>query len=74
VAYPWGLALDQNGNLLEADYVGSRVRKIDPSGIITTFAGSPSDGGDGGPAVAAVLNAPDATAPDGKGGVVVLEG
>jgi sugar lactone lactonase YvrE len=37
ISQPWGLAVDEQGNL----YVGTsyRIRKIDPSGVITTIAG-----------------------------------
>lgn len=54
---PVGLAFDSANNLYIADASGSRVRKVDPSGIITTFAGTGEAGnsGDGGPATEARL-------------------
>ncbi len=57
---PFGLALDHDGNLYVADAFNSRIRKIDPAGIITLFAGSDSVGfgGDGGPATAARMSRP----------------
>jgi sugar lactone lactonase YvrE len=50
---PCGLAIDRDGALYIAE--GRRIRKVLPSGTITTFAGSGStlSGGDGGPAVSA---------------------
>ena len=51
-----GVCMDSIGNLYIAD--AGRVRKINPSGIITTIAGTGASGysGDGGPATAAQLN------------------
>ncbi len=53
------LAFDQDGNLYIADGSNYRVRKVDPSGVITTLAGTgkPGFSGDGGPAVKARLGA-----------------
>ncbi len=55
---PGAIALDGFDNLYIASYAG--VRKVDLSGIITTFAGNGALGysGDGGPATAAELNGP----------------
>jgi streptogramin lyase len=68
------LAYDSAGNLYFTDTLNNRIRKIDPSGIITTIAGKGVYGvdamgnilptatggyaGDGGPALDAVLNHP----------------
>ncbi len=54
---PLGLAVDVTGNVFIADTNNFRVRKVDSSGIITTVAGTGSDGppGDGGPATSASL-------------------
>ncbi len=57
---PWGLALDGMGNLYIADRGNHRIRRVDPSGTITTVAGTGERGfgGDGGPATEAQLNNP----------------
>jgi uncharacterized protein (TIGR03437 family) len=46
---PYGIAVDQAGNLYVADLGNARVRRIDPTGIITTVAG----GGNTAPGTAA---------------------
>ena len=63
---PWGIAVDASGNIFITETGGSRVRKIDASGIITTVAGNGLAGysGDGGPAISASLNAPNGVAVD----------
>ena len=55
--YPVALAFDAWGNLYVCDQGSATVRRIDPAGIITTFAGTGVIGysGDGGPATAAQL-------------------
>ena len=69
-----GMAADAAGNLYFADVNNSRVRRIGADGIVTTLAGtSPFRfGGDGGPAVEALLNAPNSLAVS-DGTVHVLE-
>lgn len=55
---PSGVVVDSKGNVYFNDYGNDRIRKINPSGIITTCAGTGSCGysGDGGPAVHAQVN------------------
>ncbi len=70
-ALPAGrIAIDGAGAIYIADTGNQRVRKIDPAGIVTTFAGSGVRGraGDGGPATAAELARPTdvAVGPDGR--------
>ena len=58
--FPRGLAIDSSGNLYIADTMNHRVRKVDTSGTITTFAGTGNTGfsGDGGPAATANIGNP----------------
>lgn len=55
---PTGIVIDASGNLYFADGGNNRIRKIDKSGIITTFAGVGTSGysGDGGPATQAQIH------------------
>jgi hypothetical protein len=77
---PKGLACDAAGNLYiaQAASIGSTghcVRKVDPSGRITTFAGLGHVGssGDGGPATAALLGKPGDVVVDQRGRVLICE-
>ena len=54
---PRGLALDLSGNIYVADSANHKIRKIEPNGIVSTFAGS-SQGYQNGPANTAKLNFP----------------
>jgi sugar lactone lactonase YvrE len=58
LSYPTGLVFDSAGDLILADGGNNRVRMIDPSGTITTIAGTGAAGygGDGGPAIKATFN------------------
>lgn len=68
---PVGLAFDAAGNLYvsECQWTYARIERIDPAGMMTTFAGTgvPGYAGDGGPATAAQLYCPVGMAfgPDG---------
>ena len=55
---PVSIAVDGSSNLYIADVKNAVVRKVDSSGIITTFAGDHVSGfsGDGGPATAAQIS------------------
>jgi len=72
---PAGLAFDPEGNLYIADRENHRVRKLDTSGNISTFAGIGKAGfsGDGGPAVRAKLNLPSGLAADEKGNLYISD-
>jgi uncharacterized protein (TIGR03437 family) len=68
-------AADAAGNLYVADQSNHRVRKIDATGKVTTFAGTGVAGfsGDGGTAVSALLNNPTALAVDVGGSVYISD-
>jgi hypothetical protein len=66
---PYAVAVAPDGGFLIADEGNRRIRRVSPTGIITTVAGTGVQGsaGDGGAATAAQLNYPTgiATTPDG---------
>ncbi len=72
---PSGVAVGPDGSLYVSEGAGNRVRKIDPSGRMTTFAGTGEAGntGDGGPATTALLRGPSALAVDADGVVFVSD-
>ena len=72
---PFGVALDGADNLYIADYINHRIRKVDSSGTITTFAGTGAIGssGDGAAAVNAQLYSPFAVAVDGSGNLYIAD-
>lgn len=70
-----GVAVDKGGNLFISDATGARIRKVDPSGRIITYAGTGAagTGGDGGPAVSAQLNFPTGMTVDGDGNLYFVD-
>jgi hypothetical protein len=73
---PAGLYLDAQGDLYICDVTNSRIRRIDAqTGMISSVAGQGLQGyaGDGGPALAALLNHPQGVAVDGQGSVFVAD-
>ena len=71
---PAGVAVDSAGNLYISERGPNRIRKVDTSGTITTFAGGMlGSSGDGGPATAAGFNSPGGVAVDGAGNVYIAD-
>ncbi len=72
---PRGLALDVAGNLYIADQNNHVIRRVTPSGIISTFAGTGVSGytGDGGSALGARLSYPQAVAVDRNGNILITD-
>lgn len=79
---PEGVAVDASGNVYIADYLGNRIRKVNTSGIISTYAGNGFDAGfndgggysgDGGPATSAELFNPTDVVVDGSGNVYIAD-
>ncbi len=72
---PYGVAVDNSGDVFLADTSNHRIRRVDPAGTITTFAGTVGSGfsGDNGPAVAAQLRYPIGVTVDGLGNVHIAD-
>jgi DNA-binding beta-propeller fold protein YncE len=70
---PWDVLLDGAGDLYIADIQGEVVLKVNPSGVLSTVAGTGQAGflGDGGPATSAQLNGPNALALDASGNLYI---
>jgi NHL repeat len=72
---PEGVAWLADGSVLVADTLNHRVRRIWPSGIIETVAGTGTAGfsGDGGAATSARLNRPSGVEPTADGGFLIAD-
>ncbi len=72
---PRGLAIAADGAIFIAEAGRHRVRRVDPSGRVTTFAGSGDAGntGDGGVAMSATFRGPTALALDAEGALYVAD-
>lgn len=77
--FPAAVAFDQAGDMLIADSGDAEIRKVTPSGTITTVAGNGTlcwtapACGDGGPATQAELNDPTGVAVDQAGSVYIAD-
>ena len=70
---PRGVAVDISGNVYVADQYNHSIRKITPAGVVTTFAGSGSEGSANGTGTAASFNTPSDVAVDGSDNVYVAD-
>jgi fibronectin type III domain protein/NHL repeat-containing protein len=73
---PLGVAVLSDGGFLIADAGAGRVRRVSPTGTITTVAGNGTRGfsGDGGPATAAEIFDPNGLAVMPDGGFLIADG
>lgn len=72
---PQGLTVDLQGNLYIADSLNQVIRKVTPSGVVSTIVGTGSAGysGDGGLATNATLNTPTGLALDAAGNMFIAD-
>lgn len=72
---PYGVTVDATGNLYIADTNNHRIRRVSPSGVITTVAGNgrPGYSGDGGLGLDASLNQPTDVKLDKVGNILITD-
>lgn len=71
---PWGLAIDASDNIYVGDAKNNRIRKITPTGIVSTLAGSGGAGFADGAGAMAMFYYPSAVGVDAAGNVYVGDG
>jgi DNA-binding beta-propeller fold protein YncE len=73
-SYPYSVAVDTGGNVYVADYDNCTIRKITPSGVVTTLAGSAGTSGFAdGSGSGARFDGPSGVAVDSSGNVYVAD-
>lgn len=72
---PRDIAVLKDGSIVIADFANDRVRRITPTGTMTTAAGGAVEGfaGNGGPAVSAQLNRPRGVTAMSDGGYLITD-
>ena len=75
LSFPYAVLFDAAGNMYIPDAGNNRVRKVDTSGVITTFAGNGAEtfAGDGGLAASASLYSPSGLAMDPAGNLYIAD-
>jgi prepilin-type N-terminal cleavage/methylation domain-containing protein len=72
-ANPYGITVDSSGNLYVGDYNNHRIRKVSPSGDVSTFAGTGTQGSLDGGNTSAQFSNPAGVTIDSSGVVYVAD-
>ncbi len=72
---PWFVSFDRFSNLYISERGNNRIRKVTPTGTISTIAGTELFGysGDGGPATLALFRFPVSTTHDANGNIIISD-
>ncbi|MDB5127441.1 MAG: pknD [Mucilaginibacter sp.] len=70
---PTGVCFDNAGNLLVADYSNNLIRKITPTGVVSTFAGTGVPGAGNGTISTATFKNPMSMTVDASGNIYVAD-
>jgi sugar lactone lactonase YvrE len=70
---PNGVAVDATGKVYISDQINCRIRMVDTSGRITTFAGATHYAGDQGQATSALLHQPQHAITDAEGNLYISD-
>jgi sugar lactone lactonase YvrE len=73
LGYPRGICCDASGNLFVTEFFGHRVRKITPSGVVSTIAGSGDDGFRDASSTSAMFSYPSSVTVDAAGNLYVSD-
>lgn len=70
---PWGLAVDDDGNIFVADTRNHLIRKIDTFGVVSTYAGTGARGYTGGNRLTATFGDPTDIEIDSDGNLIICD-
>ena len=70
---PYGITIDSSSNIYVGDMLNNTIRKITPGGVVTTLAGSGTNGSINGTGTSAQFNYPGGVAIDSNGTIYVVD-